>query len=396
MRIAIDLSAVRKDMTGPMIYSSGFLLALSEINNGDEFLVFTTPEVAESVKDEVTANFSFHIITHSNLVWLRVLWQQFALPVYLKKFSADVLFAAFDLSPTLSQCPVVIGIRNPLPVRLKGGLNLKGRLHRFLSYYSCRKASIVFYPTQYASKLLGNFMSVPMEKRRVVHHGTDTSLWMRKEENVESILAGYNIEANRYLLFVSNFYPYKNPDLLIDSFFDWCNERKKSDYKLVLVGRSPEIYREYEQRLHDKVKDLKMNDLVIFTGYAPRSHLSTLYKQAALFVLPTIIETFGLPFVEAMACGAPIICADTEFAHELCGDAAIYIDVGRTASLVDAIDNVITQPLLADEMRKAGSKRAKTFSWNREAHETLNLIRLVGDQAIPARELRGSKSRVMK
>jgi glycosyltransferase involved in cell wall biosynthesis len=382
MRIAIDLSGVRKNMTGPMIYSSGFLLALSQINNVDDFLVFTTPEVAESVRGKLTNNFYFHIIAHSNLIWLRVLWQQFAMPVYLKKFSADVLFAAFDLSPIWSQCPVVIGVRNPLPVRIKGGLNLKGRLHKFISYYSCRKASLVFYPTQYASKLLGDFMSVSIEKRRVVHHGTDTSLWMQKEDNIESVLSTYNIEPNRYLLFVSNFYPYKNPDFLIDSFFEWCQKRKRFDYKLVFVGGAPEIYRKYEQRLHDKVKELKMNNLVIFTGHIPRSHLSILYKQAAVFVLPTVLETFGLPFVEAMACGTPTICADTEFARELCSDAAIYINIEKTDSLVDAIDNVITQPLLADEMRKIGMKRAKKFSWNREAQETLNLIKLVGTQAI--------------
>jgi glycosyltransferase involved in cell wall biosynthesis len=130
------------------------------------------------------------------------------------------------------------------------------------------------------------------------------------------------------------------------------------------------------------VKELKMNNLVVFTGHVPRSHLSILYKQAAVFVLPTVLETFGLPFVEAMACGTPTICADTEFARELCGDAAIYINIEKTDSLVDAIDNVITQPQLADKMRKIGVKRAKTFSWNREAQETLNLIKLVGTQAI--------------
>ena len=373
MRIAIDLSAVRKDMVGPVVYCTGFLTSLAKIDSNNEYLVFLTHEIEQLIRNDLPQNFKIHITKLSNHVWLRVLWGQFLLPIYLKKWNADVLFAAFDISPLLALCPVVLGVRNPLPIRIKNSINLKGRLHKIISYYSCKKAHSVFYPTLYASNVLGNALKVPPAKRKVVPHGTDHKLW-NKTHDTEIILKGYGIGSFRYFLFISNFYPYKNPDILIKAYALWHKKNPKNISKLVIVGEAPKIYKRFKEQLFDLVNDLKLNGLVVFTGYVPRSHLPVLYHNSSAFILPTTIETFGQPFIEAMSSGAPVICADTEFSRELCGDTAMYCLPNNVQSLYKAITNIVNNPSIADDMRETGKRRSKMYSWEREARETLQLL----------------------
>ena len=380
MRIAIDLSAIRKDMTGPIVYCSGFLASLADIDPDNNYLVFLSPEIEKLVRKDLSSNFIIQTTKLSNRVWLRVLWGQILLPIYLKKWNADVLFAAFDILPLAADCPIVLGIRNPLPIRIKKSINLKGRLHRLISYYSCKKAHIVFYPTLYASNVLGNALKVPISKRRVVPHGTDHKLWATLKDT-EIILNGYAIDSSQYFLFISNLYPYKNPDILIKAYALWHQKHPHLKYKLVIVGEAPKIYSQFKKELIDLVYDLKLIDLVVFTGYVPRFHLPVLYHNSASFILPTTVETFGQPFVEAMSSGAPIICADTEFSRELCGNAAMYCLPNNIKSLYEAITVIVNNPALAEEMRQSGKKRSQMYSWEREALETLELILNAGSKS---------------
>jgi glycosyltransferase involved in cell wall biosynthesis len=381
MRIAIDLSAVREDMTGPVVYCLGFLTSLAKIDQDNEYLVFLASEIEQLIRKDLPRNFKIHITKLSNRVWLRVLWGQCVLPIYLKKWCADVLFAAFDVSPLMAQCPVVLGVRNPLPIRINNSINLKGRFHRILSYYSCKKAHSVFYPTLYASKVLGEALKVPPTKRNVVPHGTDHKLW-ETFQDTNVILESYGIAPFRYFLFISNFYPYKNPDILIKAYHLWHQKNHHLKYKLVIVGEAPKIYKRFKQQLINLVDELKLSDLVIFTGYVPRLHLPVLYHNSASFILPTTIETFGQPFVEAMSSGAPVICADTDFSRELCGNTAMYVTPNNIQSLSDAITFVVNNPSKADIMRQTGKERSQMFSWEREARETLDLLLDAGSQSI--------------
>jgi glycosyltransferase involved in cell wall biosynthesis len=380
MRIAIDLSAVREDMTGPVVYCSGFLTSLAKIDQNNEYLIFLAFEIKQLIHKDLPSNFKIHITKLSNYVSLRVLWGQCLLPIYLKKWRADVLFAAFDISPLAVTCPVVIGVRNPLPVRLKKSINIKGRLHKIISYYSCKKAHSVFYPTLYASNLIGNALQVPFAKRKVVPHGTDHELW-GKLNDTDIILKGYGIESSQYFLFISNFYPYKNPDILIKAYALWRQKNPHIKFKLVVVGEAPKIYIRFKKYLIDLVNDLNLIDFVIFTGYVPRFHLPILYHNTAAFILPTTVETFGQPFVEAMSSGAPVICADTEFSRELCGNAAMYCLPKNVQSLSEAITVIVNNPSIADNMRENGKKRSQMYSWEREASETLNLLLDAGSQS---------------
>jgi len=309
------------------------------------------------------------------------------MPQHLRKWQADVLFAAYDISPLVSPCPVLLAIRNPSAALLANGFwstrpmteQVKAHMHRLLSYLSCRKARFVLYPSSYAARLLGDLLMVPQAKRVSVHHGTDYDFWSAKQESAP-VLERYQIASQRFVLFVSEFYFYKHPDVLIDGFARWITTFGQSDYKLVLVGGGGD--QALRRKLQHRVSRLGLEHVVQFLGHVPRSHVAILYQQAAAFVLPTSMETFGFPFVEAMAAGAPVICADTDFARELCGGAALYFPVGDTDALAQALDVLFSQPMIEARLRQAGRCRAKEFSWDREAHETLALLKRAGGDTV--------------
>lgn len=385
MRIAIDLSAART--TGPKVYCTGLMPALGRLAQDDEFLVFMSRQVGQLVGAELPDNFQQQITNVTDMVLLRVVWQQIVLPRYLKAWRADVLFAPFDIAPLALSCPLLLAVRNPTPALLANGALVESRVERaragllrLLAYLSCRKAHLVLYPSAYASRLLGDMMKVPISKRAVVYHGTDHSLWATVKEPTKT-LGKYGLEAQRYVLFVSQLYRQKQPDVLIDGFAIWRSSAAWRSYRLVLAGEAPN--RSFGRKLWQQVCDRGIDDATLFLGHVARSDLAILYQQAAAFVLPTVMETFGHPFVEAMASGAPVVCADTEFARELCGEAALFFSAGDAQALAQALNVVVGQPSVSARMREAGRDRAKMFSWDREARETLALMKRVGNDATP-------------
>lgn len=380
MRIAIDLSAVKT--TGTKVYCHGFLPALAQLALGDDFLVFLPPEVATLLDGRLPAHFQQHIVNDADKVGRRLLWEQSGLPKELLAWRADVVFSPFDIAPVAAPCPVLLAVRNPTPLLLakpfveSRGEFVKGYMHHLLAYLSCRKAQLIFYPTRFAARVLGDKMSVPAQKRAVVNHGTDYDFWSAEQEPT-AILRHYGLESQHYVLFVSQCYPHKRPDVLVEGFASWQRKTGRDDYRLVLVGGAPAPA--FAQKLRRQIQTLGLDKLTLLLGHVPGAHIPVLYQQAAAFVLPTIMETFGHPFVEAMAAGAPVICADTEFAHELCGDAALYFPADEAEHLAVVLDQVLSQRERATTLGMAGRERARLFSWEREARETLELMRQVGN-----------------
>lgn len=381
MRIAIDLASVRT--TGTRIYSNGFLPALGQIGGDDQFLVFAPKDVLDGVREQLPDNFDLHETAVTASVPKRLIWEQTVMPRLLRAWQADVLFAAFDIAPVICPCPVLLAVRNPSPFLLAKGwqtsplvARIKAQIHRMMAYVSCKKAKRVFYPTAYAAKLLGDLMRVPLDKRDVIHHGTDHGFWSQKYES-DHVLKHYNLEKQKFFLFVSNRYYYKQPDVLIEA-FALCREQVAHlGTKLVFVGGAPDPI--FEQKLSAQVQQSGLANNIQFLGHIPREHLPVLYQEASAFVLPTVMETFGQPFVEAMASGVPVICADTEFAREICQGAALYFPSGNAQQLASILKNMLEDQVLCDQMRAKSLHRSKQFSWDREAFETLTLLKAVAE-----------------
>jgi glycosyltransferase involved in cell wall biosynthesis len=201
--------------------------------------------------------------------------------------------------------------------------------------------------------------------------GVDPSFKVIDEnDSLEKAASNYGLPEN-FILYLGTIEPRKNLPLLIKSYKRLVDSGTK--HKLVLVGKYGWMYKEV---LH-LVDELKLTNWVYFTGYIPQEDLPLVYNLATLFVYPTIYEGFGLPVLEAMACGVPVITSQISSLPEIVGDAGVLIPVSGAGALYDAMDRLLQNKSLRDELIKAGLTRAKTFSWERTAQLTYKIYQKV-------------------
>lgn len=202
------------------------------------------------------------------------------------------------------------------------------------------------------------------EKIIVTHEGIEEDFCTTlNDSKFAEIRAKYNLPEN-YLLFLSTLEPRKNLIRLIEA-FNLYKTHHGNDLKLVLVGTTnPKIF----SSLH-----IKTNDDMIFTGFVPEEDKPHLFQMAKAFIYPSLFEGFGLPLLEAMKCGTPIITSDTSSMPEICGDAALYVDPKNTRLIAGAIEKIIDRGI-AETLKTRMSARIKNFSWDKCARQTLALI----------------------
>jgi glycosyltransferase involved in cell wall biosynthesis len=184
------------------------------------------------------------------------------------------------------------------------------------------------------------------------------------KESVKKIKKKYNI-SRRYILSVCTLEPRKNLESLLRA-FEKIKDRGK--YQLVLVGMTGWIGSDFFENLSDR--DI-MNDIV-FTGYVPNRDLAPLYTGSDLFVFPSLYEGFGLPVLEAMQCGCPVITSNCSSLPEVIGDAGIMIDPTDIAALTRSVEKVLSNPAVRNDMKMKGLDRSKLFSWEKAARSMLD------------------------
>lgn len=386
MRIAIDLSPVRT--TGTIVHSVGFLPALAEfLQPDDEVTVFSPPLLNELLSSLPKQYFRAHIDPRFLSVPRRLVWQQTALPRLLGRLSVDVLLSPFAIAPLRAPCPVVVGVTTPNAIVLEDSALIGSRkfsasawLYHLMTRQSCARAHSVVFPSGYAARVSGELLGVPERRRRIAYHGLDAEFWLNHGNTpAENLPAG--LEPGRFILFPSKFYPQKRALLLLQAYAEWQERAERSTYRLVYTGESPETPAARE--VLAAAAQLGLRDHVLMLGIVDRGTLVHLYRTAGAVAMPSVLETFGFPYIEAMASGVPLICADIAVARELCGEAAWYAAPDSQESLAAALASALQNTdQLANKIR-IGIERARRFSWRREAEETLALIREAASSRSP-------------
>jgi glycosyltransferase involved in cell wall biosynthesis len=180
----------------------------------------------------------------------------------------------------------------------------------------------------------------------------------------------------RFILYVGTIEPRKNLTALLEAYaalmerLSVCDLRPAlSDVRLVIVGKKGWLYEGFFRRLHE----LGLEDRVLFTGYVPDEDLPAIYSAADLFVFPSLYEGFGLPVLEAMACGTPVIASNASSLPEVAGEAGIMIAPHDVRGLAEAMERLLMDKQLRAELRARGLERAKQFTWERAAAMTLEV-----------------------
>ncbi len=238
-----------------------------------------------------------------------------------------------------------------------------------------KKADLIIAVSEFTKRRLIQKMGVDEAKIRVIYEGVREEFYPVSNEDV-ALLANVknNIQSKYglkkpYILWVSNIEPKKNVHRLIDAF---CQIKRliPKDYKLVLVGSNTSSSW-YFNEVFQHVVQCGATDDIIFTGYVPDTDLRVLYSGAEIFVFPSFYEGFGIPPLEAMACGTPIVCSNSASLPEVVGDAAIQVSPHNTDELVKAIYSLLADEKLRKVFAQKAINQAKRFSWEKMARETL-------------------------
>jgi len=226
-----------------------------------------------------------------------------------------------------------------------------------------RRADAIITISECSRRDLIAAYGVPPEKVRVIYEAAAPQFAPPAADEVARVRAQYGLP-ERFLLTVGTIEPRKNLSRLLEAFEILARQGEVEAW--VIVGRPGWLYDDFFARLEAS----SCRDQVILTGFVPDEDLPAVNAAATVAVLPSLYEGFGLPVLEAMACGTPVVCSNVSSLPELGGDAARYFDPADVEAMVAALEKVLADGALRDEMRRRGLEQAARFSWKRTARET--------------------------
>ena len=297
----------------------------------------------------------------------KYLWSQAFLPVrlFLKK-DVDIFFSPAHYLPRF--CPVasVVTIHDLSYLYYPGDF-LKKDLYQLKNWtkYSLRQARRVIAVSKTTKKDIVRFYDLPEEKIDVIYNGGPR----RHPEPFDFAQGKLGVEGSPFILYVGTLQPRKNIGTLLEAFSRF--KQSYPEFKLVVAGKKGWLYEE----IFRKVKNLKLERDVKFTGYTSDSKLEELYKNAFFFVLPSFYEGFGIPVLEAMSKGCPVVASFASSLPEVGGDAVLYFDPESATDLLAKMKILKEDNALRVEFIKKGLKRVKDFSWEKCGRETLEVIK---------------------
>jgi glycosyltransferase involved in cell wall biosynthesis len=237
----------------------------------------------------------------------------------------------------------------------------------------------------YARRTIIDYFGVPPESVFVVGEAGDPAFRRLPGATSTPLLSSHGIDGTRRMIvYVGGFSPHKNLEALVGSFAALAREDAFDDTLLVMVGEHrKETFHSYFGSIAAQVARLGLKDRVIFPGYLPDDELAVLLNLAAVLVLPSLMEGFGLPAIEAAACGCPVVATKASPLPELLGEGAISIDP-EAAALENALRTVLGSPELRARMGEAAARAAAALTWEAAARQMMEVMRKVGHAATEA------------
>jgi glycosyltransferase involved in cell wall biosynthesis len=297
----------------------------------------------------------------------RILWEQAVQPWSIRSGEVDLLHSPAFVSPLIVNCPTVITVHDLSFLLYPKGFRRWNRGYlRLFTRLSVAKARRVIAVSQSTRDDLLHFYGLPTEKVDVIHNGVDPHFRCLADDEVAQFRARRGLP-ERFILFVGTLEPRKNVTRLIEAYA----QLPPSCPPLMLVGGKGWLYDE----VLSKVEELSLAERIRFVGYVAAEELPWWYNAAELFVYPSLYEGFGLPPLEAMACGTPVITSTASSLPEVVGQAGMLIDPTDVQALASALARVLGDATLQAQMKEAGLEQAARFSWPRTAHLTASSYR---------------------
>jgi len=303
-------------------------------------------------------------------------WTQFALPMhlYFDKPRPDIFFSPTHYAPRLSPVPTAIAIMDLSYIYFPEMFAKKDLYQlKYWTAYSAKRAKIIFTISESSKRDILKYYHVSPERVVVTYPGIKFKIQPPSEgskiKTMEELQKKYDI-SDRYILFVGTIQPRKNIERLIEAFATTLKVNKDTMLQLIIVGKRGWLY----ESILRKPKELGIEGKVIFLDFAPDEELDFLYKNALCYCLPSLYEGFGLPILEAMKRGCPVITSNISSLPEAGGEAALYVNPESVEDIANKINELINDETLRKKLIEKGYEQIKKFSWEKTAKQTLEVL----------------------
>ena len=365
MKIAVNGTYIQEQASGLGVVTNNLIDRLINSHSELDFTLYSHanylkeryPNNTISVTNSISPDrgFSGHI--------KRLLWYQTALKKHLKRQNAALFFSPANEGMLFPNIPQIVTVHDLIPLKYPE-VSPKWRY-----YYLCvlpfilKNSQKIISISQHTKKDLIETYKLPPESIEVVYNGFDRYLFF-PQQNLE-IKKKYRLD--KYLLYVGDMRFYKNLDRCLAAF----DRLPLKDYQFAITGKKDDFF--YPQ-LKDKVEQLSAKDRILFLDYVPTIDLPGLYSMAQCLVFASLYEGFGLPILEAMACGCPVITSKSTSIPEVGGDSVFYVDPYDIDNIAKGMYRVLTKENLRRDLSDLGRERAKLFSWDKTAQGVKSVI----------------------
>ncbi|MEK7517406.1 MAG: glycosyltransferase family 1 protein [Patescibacteria group bacterium] len=393
MKIGIDARLWNESGVGR--YIRNLVQQLLIIDKKNNYSLFVLSKDKENIKYKIS-----NIKKNWKLITTDIRWhtieEQLRFPQIINSENLDLMHFPYISVPIFYNKPFVITIHDLIPNHFPTGLattlpfplyRLKHLGYKFVISQAARKAKKIIAVSNATKHEVIDHLKVDPNKVVVAYEGVDDKLNSKLNPRFNrGQISKLQIKTKSYFLYVGNAYPHKNLERLLEAFSLFCHpdqakpdlrsqsgrdsDFRQNDTELVLVGKEDYFYR----RLEQKVSDMGLQKSVLFYGEVSDEELSVLYKNALALIMPSLMEGFGLPTLEAMANKCLVLASDIPSLKEICGNAAIYFDPYDIEDIAQKIKDVCLNDIYHLSGRKErGLERAKEFSWAKMAKETLKI-----------------------
>ncbi|MCB4790707.1 MAG: glycosyltransferase family 4 protein [Elusimicrobia bacterium] len=363
MKIAVHAKALtEKTIGGIGYYTYNLLKAIAEIDKTNSYILFANKPYVHKID---SPSFEHRYVKYPKF------WSYFGLPIELNKEKFDLLFMPKEMIPPFSPKTVMMVYDLGLHYYSKS-ISLHAKIHYYLSkYIHMKRAQRIIAISKDTKKDIVEIAGINPEKISVIYPGCDFKLFRKitDTELIEKTKVKYGI-SGKYIINTSSLSWFrKNLTGVLNAFAD-CVKKHKIEHKLVITGSKGNQF----NKLETLIKELGIADKVVFSGYVETEDIPVLLSGSNVFVFPSLFEGFGLSLLEAMACGCAVVTSNTSAMPEVIGDAGIMIDPANINEMSNAIYKLITDENLKKTLSSKAVERAKLFTWEKAARETLKIF----------------------
>ncbi len=368
MRIAIDARKLHDFGIGT--YIRNILSGLARLDRETEYIVLCRPSDVELVSE---LGVNFRPVPETARPYS--IAEQISIPISLVRERVHLLHEPHYVLPPAVRCRAVVTIHDCIHLRFPQYLpnQFAHAYARSSLWVATHRASRVLTVSEASRRDILKYFNVPASKVDVIYNGMDERLEEAPtDEEMQNVRERYQLN-DPFVLYAGNIKPHKNLERLIEAFHALRRDGLEH-VKLLIIGDEISKYATLRRAVHRH----KLHKHVRFLGFVSDKTLACLYRLAGVFVFPSLYEGFGLPPLEAMASGTPVITSNVSSLPEVVGDAALLIDPYDAGAIAAAMRRVLTEPALAADMRARGLERVTHFSWDRSVRR----IRQIYDEVL--------------